>query len=133
MSGRPELYKEKYCEDIVNFMADGKSITAFAVSIGHHRQIIYEWAKKHPEFQDAIKRGIELAEAYWEDKLENASLISAQHTNTTAMIFLMKARFKTYREQLDVFDSEDPYEEPESFQKDDPDTEDDDLDANQNE
>lgn len=129
MTGRPTLYKEQYCDAIINFMADGKSITAFAASIGHHRQILHQWAKTHPKFKDAIRQASELAEAYWEKELAKASRgevldviptgknsVHLQRHNVLALMFLMKARFKTYRDQMDEFDEEEEsYETPESL------------------
>jgi hypothetical protein len=43
--------------EFIRIMADGYSVTAAAAKMGEHRDKINEWAKRHPEFADAIKRG----------------------------------------------------------------------------
>lgn len=80
--GRPTTYKPEYCELIIKHFdkepftssydeASGKThrnaillptLTNFARSIGVARSSIYEWAKEHPEFSDAIKIAQELQE-----------------------------------------------------------------------
>lgn len=68
--GRPEQYREEYCEDIVEFMAEGKSVTQWAARVGVLRCTVYEWAKRHPEFATALSLGKQAAEAIWQDRLE---------------------------------------------------------------
>jgi len=64
--GRPSDYKEIYCDQIIKFMGHGHSIKAFAASIGKHSDTIFEWAKRHPEFSVAIKKGKEQCQLWWE-------------------------------------------------------------------
>lgn len=53
--GRPTLYEERFCEEVVEFCADGFSLTAFAGKIGVGRETIAEWARVHPEFSVAVQ------------------------------------------------------------------------------
>lgn len=65
----------------------GYSLTAFAGMIGVHRDTLYEWAKVHDEFSDALKRH----KAKRVFKLET-DLLSAEATGpyVTARIFALK-------------------------------------------
>lgn len=95
--GRPTTYKPEYCEQLMEHMRHGKSFESFSVKVGTHRQRLYEWAKKHPDFEDAMKRGAELAHDFFEE-------IGLTHVHEgpgtwsqTYFIFMMKSRFK-YRD-----------------------------------
>ena len=68
--GRPTKYTEDLPEALLNALAAGKSVTQFAAQIGVHRATIYSWAERHPEFSDALSRGQEASQAYWEDQLQ---------------------------------------------------------------
>ena len=67
---RPTKYTDAMPDALFNAMAEGKSITQFAAMIGTSRSTIYEWAEHHPEFSDALTRGKEAGEAYWETELQ---------------------------------------------------------------
>lgn len=84
---------------MIALMEQGFSLTAAAAKIGHHRDTIYEWAKKHPEFSDAIK----LARGLRVFKLE-ADLLSAKDgPNVTSRIFALKNADATeWRDKHDV-------------------------------
>ena len=63
--GRPTKYKPEYCEEIVEYMRDGKSLAEFAAYIDVDHDTINNWAKKYSEFFGAKKRAIKLSEAWW--------------------------------------------------------------------
>lgn len=63
--GRPTKYKPEYCEEIIQYMRDGKSLAEFAAHINVARDTVNEWANVHPEFSAAKKHAIELSEAWW--------------------------------------------------------------------
>jgi len=69
-AGRPTKYKKEYCQQIVEAMAGGKSVLQFAAEAGVSKSSIYLWAQQHNEFSDALSRGKELGEAYWEGELQ---------------------------------------------------------------
>ena len=74
--GRPTLYKEEYCEMLVDFFniplttGSGKSKSAselpqfidFAVSISVDYDTLLEWRDKHPKFSGAYKKAKKLQE-----------------------------------------------------------------------
>lgn len=68
--GRPTKYTDDLPSAVLESLAAGKSVTQFAAQIGVHRATIYSWADRHPEFSDALARGQEASQAYWEDQLQ---------------------------------------------------------------
>ena len=86
--GQPTLYKPEYCKQVIEFMGQGKSYTAFAGSIGVTRDCLYKWEAAHPEFLYAKK----IAQAALEDymlELAHSQMIDGK-LNTSAWIFMMK-------------------------------------------
>ena len=97
--GRPSDYDPRFCDEIIEFMGQGYSITAFAGHIGVHRDTLYEWESKHPAFSDAIKAARMMRVAALEYGLLNAS---AGH-EVTARIFALKNADPTeWRDKRDV-------------------------------
>lgn len=68
--GRPTKYNDDRPDELFAALAAGNSVTQFAASIGVTRASIYEWAKRHDAFSDALTRGQEASEAYWEGELQ---------------------------------------------------------------
>lgn len=89
-AGRPSTYDPAYCERVVEFLKDGFSLAAFAGEIGVARSTVYEWAKEHPEFSDAVKTAQAGAVLAWEKRLKAAS--TGGNGNPTAIIFGLKNR-----------------------------------------
>lgn len=69
-AGRPTKYKKEYCQRIVDAMSEGKSVLQFCAEQGVSKSSVYLWAQQHDEFSDALSRGKELGEAYWEGELQ---------------------------------------------------------------
>jgi hypothetical protein len=69
---RPTLYLQEYCETAIALGKDGKSIARLAAELDVSRECIYEWARVHPEFSDALTRMRNLSQAWWEDAGQNA-------------------------------------------------------------
>jgi len=67
-------------------MATGLSLTAAAAEIGVHRDTIYAWEAKYPEFSDAIK----IARGKRVLKLEQDLLTATEGPRVTARIFALK-------------------------------------------
>ena len=100
--GRPEKYNEQLSEQIINFMSEGKSLTAFAASINVCKDTIYEWTKKHPEFSDALGIAKTKCEAFWEQKgMEGLFIEKDKRLNTSLWTFYMKCRFGWKEETVD--------------------------------
>jgi hypothetical protein len=88
-AGRPSKYQPAYCNEAVEFLAQGYSVMAFAGEIGVSRDTIYEWCEVHPEFSDSIKIGKAKGARWWEDRIRSGELAGPQ---ITAAIFALKNR-----------------------------------------
>ena len=88
--GRPSKYKPAYCAEVVDFLAQGYSVSAFAGEIGVAASTVKLWAKDIPEFSDAVKKGQAKAIAFWERA--TIKLAMSGEGNATACIFGLKNR-----------------------------------------
>ena len=96
MSGRPTKYNEELCDEVISLGKQGFSVTQIAYELDIHKDTLYEWKKKHPEFSDAIKKARDYAQGFWEHQLRTAALgmnPEGVTPNPTLMIFQMKNRF----------------------------------------
>jgi hypothetical protein len=84
--GRPSKYDPSYCDQIVEFMGRGYSMTAFAGEIGVARSTINEWMGEHPAFSEAVKVG----QAKRTRQLEMTLLAGETGPKVTAHIFALK-------------------------------------------
>jgi hypothetical protein len=67
-TGRPSAYKPEYCDQAIEAGRAGKSLTWLAAELDVNRDSLYEWAKVHDEFSDALTRMRQLSQRWWEDK-----------------------------------------------------------------
>ena len=87
--GRPTKYHVKYCQDLIEKLSAGMSVTRFAASINVSKDTVYEWVKVHPDFSDAFKLARTKCEATWEvkfldymvDSKVNSPLIKLYYAN----------------------------------------------------
>lgn len=86
-AGRPSLYDPKYCDEVIGFMGQGFSKSAFAGHIGVNRDTLQEWEAKHAEFSVATKDGAVARLKFLENRLLSEETASPQ---ITAMIFALK-------------------------------------------
>ena len=86
MIGRPTKYEPRFCEEVESLMRLGYSKTAAAGAIGVDRDTFLNWAKEHPDFFGAVKRG----EAARTHKLETDLLLAPDGPNVTSRIFALK-------------------------------------------
>lgn len=88
--GRPSKYNPNYCNEVIECLGKGHSVTAFAGEIGVARSTVFKWAEEHPEFSDALKVGQAKATQFWETILASVALTGKG--NATAVIFGLKNR-----------------------------------------
>ena len=86
--GRPTIYDPRYCQQIVDHMSEGASMTSFAAEIDVCRATLTVWADRHPEFLAAIKRGKAKCAAWWE--LVGRNLAMTGEGNATLTVFGLK-------------------------------------------
>ena len=86
MAGRPTDFKPAIGEEILQLMASGLSLAASAAELGFHRQRVYEWMERHPEFADTVK----LAQGKRQLFLERRLLSANEGPVVTSTIFALK-------------------------------------------
>lgn len=91
--GRPTKYKQEYCQQVIDWMAQGKSKTWCAAKMGIDVHTFIDWERNNPEFSAAGKKGMALSQAWWEDLGQNAAMGNVDNFNGTAWIFNVKNRF----------------------------------------
>jgi hypothetical protein len=84
--GRPSEYDPAYCEMVIEVMAQGLSLTAFAGMIGKSRDTVYQWITAHRDFADAVSRARAARDLF----LERGLLTSTKGAKTTAYMFALK-------------------------------------------
>lgn len=98
-AGRPTEFKPQYGEEILSLMETGLSLAASAAELGFHRQRVYEWMERHPEFADTVK----LAQVKRQLFLERRLLSAEAGPIVTSTIFALKnAGPEDWREKQEV-------------------------------
>lgn len=87
--GRPTKYEQRFCDEVIEHMKDGASLTSFAAEVGVARSTINEWIDNQPEFSEAVKIGKARCAAWWE-KLSRIGASGAAPVNPTLIIFGLK-------------------------------------------
>lgn len=98
-AGRPTDYTKTMGEEILSLMATGLSLAAAAAEIGIHRQRVYEWVDRHPEFADTVK----LAQSKRQLFLERRLLSAEVGPVVTSTIFALKnTNHEDWRDKREV-------------------------------
>ncbi len=101
MIGRPTSYKEEYCDQVIEYMKEGASLTAFAASIGVARSTINEWMGAHEAFSEAVKIGKANCAAWWEE-LGRRNAQSGQGNATLVIFGLKNMAAEDWRDKQEV-------------------------------
>ena len=67
--GRPTKYLPEYCEQIIEHMSGGASMTSFAADIGVCRSTLNIWIRDIPEFKEAVEIGKVKSVSWWEETM----------------------------------------------------------------
>lgn len=99
MMGAPTKYKPEMNALVIEMMKEGATKVQVAAALDIDRDTIMNWCNPEhgsfqPDFFGTVKKGMSLAQAYWEDRLNEAALGVNKDANMTGMIFVMKNRFK---------------------------------------
>lgn len=63
--GPSKYRKDFHPEDYIRWSEQGKTLAQIAFAWKVDRDTIHEWKKRHSEFSDAVKRGRQVAEAWY--------------------------------------------------------------------
>ncbi len=97
--GRPTDYRPEYGPQILDLMSAGLSLAAAAAEIGIHRQRVYDWVERYPEFEDVVKLAMVKRQLYLERRL----LTAESGPVVTSSIFALKnAARADWRDTHDV-------------------------------
>jgi len=108
--GRPTKYDPKFVQMALDYIGgEGKSVIQFARLIRVGKTTIYEWAKIHDDFRDALSLASDWSQAHWEDKLEN--MMYSKEVNAPLVKLYFANRFNWTDKQQNV-DSEGNTAEP---------------------
>lgn len=90
--GKPSLYKQEYCQQLIDFGATGHTFEAFAGKLGVSKKALYNWIKKHPEFEEAKEIALAKAQLCLESLALDVmkGIVPASQFNPTVFIFWMK-------------------------------------------
>lgn len=96
--GAPSKYRPEYCQALIEHMARGYSVESFAGTVDVDVDTIYQWAKVHPEFSEAKRKGAARSRIFWETLgmgLAGAQMKGGKQVKGSAAswIFNMKNRF----------------------------------------
>lgn len=104
--GQPTKYDSKYCDMIEDYLANGGIMEAFGATIGVHRETVFEWRKKHPEFSEACKKGRSLSLEHWRKVGYEAMMGENPKFNVVIWIFFMK-NIHGWKDKVEFQESED--------------------------
>lgn len=85
-AGRPTDYTPELGEQILTLMTEGLSLAAAAAECNVHRQRVYEWKDRHPQFADTINLAMAKRQLFLERRLLSAD----QGPVVTSTIFALK-------------------------------------------
>lgn len=85
-AGRPTDFTPELGEKILCLMNEGLSLAAAAAECDVHRQRVYEWEARHPEFADTVKLARSKRQAFLERRLLGAT----EGPVVTSSIFALK-------------------------------------------
>lgn len=101
--GRPTKYDSSFCEKVIESGQAGKTLAGMAEDLDIDRATLNDWMEIHEEFSRAVKRGLQKAQAWWEDQGRIATFGGIDGFNATSYIFQMKNRFKDdWREKVET-------------------------------
>lgn len=67
-AGRPSSYDPAYCDRVIEYGKQGKSVAWIASELDVCKQTLFNWMDAHPEFLDAMTRAKLWSQRWWEDR-----------------------------------------------------------------
>lgn len=101
--GRPTIYSQNYCQEVINLGRQGKSYEQIASILNVGLRTLFSWRDAHVEFRHALRDAKDFEMAFWEE-LAQSYLIehkNAPRLNTGLWSRSMAARFPAkYSERM---------------------------------
>ncbi len=92
--GRPTKYKPEMAEEAKELFAIGASKAEICLKLDICFETFQQFKERHPEFLEAVNKGMQVSQGWWEMKGRLATVGEIDGFNATAFIFNMKNRFK---------------------------------------
>jgi len=92
--GTPNKYNKEFCEIAEKVLANGESRAAVCAELNIARSTLHEWEDNHPEFKEALSKGAQKAQRYWESLGKDGVVGNYEKFGSSAWIFTMKNRFR---------------------------------------
>lgn len=99
--GRPTKYKDHYVVEVEDLMDQGYTDARMCAHWGIGRTTFYNWLNDNKEFKAAHNRGLEKAEAWWEEFGLAGMTGKIPKFNSTMWIAFMNNKFKWSRKDGD--------------------------------
>lgn len=90
-AGRPTKYDPAICARVVEMMAEGASRTEVCADLDICYETFQRWQVTHPDFSEAVKKGLQLCQAWWER--EGRKNLKDRDFSYTGWYMNMKNRF----------------------------------------
>lgn len=97
-TGRPSSYRPEFCDDIIEHMSQGNSLTSWCAMHNTWREVAYEWMRTYPDFSDAYK----IAKQKFQEADEKKYLLKMEDPNFKhpgMLTHWMKVKHKDWRDQ----------------------------------
>lgn len=88
---RPTEYNPEYCDCVIAWGREGKSLAWMASELDVSKQTVHNWMAAFPEFLDAMTRAKAHSQRWWEDKGQTG--IESHLFNGSVWAKSMAARF----------------------------------------
>lgn len=97
--GRPSKYHDGMCDIVVEMGKTGAGRAEMAAALDIARETWTDWLNPNSPrynvtFSDAVKRALQLSQAWWEEQGRISTFNAGPHFSATSYIFQMKNRFR---------------------------------------
>ena len=87
-------YKPEYNEVAIRVLEGGESLAAVCCELDISRATLYKWRDDHPEFAEALAKGLQKAQRDWERLGKQGIEGDIKNFQGSSWIFTMKNRFR---------------------------------------
>ncbi len=101
--GRPTKYKDDMPAKVLELFKEGASKAEICLRLDICFDTFQDYQEIHPKFSEAVKKGMQISQGWWEMKGRQATVGEVEGFNATSFIFNMKNRFKEdWRDKQEV-------------------------------